>query len=798
MQSIVQNLKSGKSMTYMEVTTFLDASIQGSLSIEDQKQILIALNDKGYTGEEIAHFIRYFEYHMSSTLDMPGAIDVCGTGGSGLSRINTSTLMTFILSSLGVRVAKHGNKAASGRFGSFDLLESLDININCSADRLESLFKETGLAFIFARKFHPVLKHFAEVRKDIGTKTIFNLLGPLLNPAGTTRQVIGVSSKSDMSLIIEASKNLGKEHILVVCGENGLDEVTLTGKTHVMELKDNQVSSYTISPEDFGLKTISFEDISSNDAESNIKIAKSILEGKEESDHINLVLINAAFTLKHFGFTESYKSGFYHAKKVLEQGRAQDLFNKYSQLSNVPDVLKNIADNKLIEIEEQKKVVSTSQIQSTITKSNRSFKTALQGKKNTSLIAEIKFASPSNPNLYQGNKSPSEIGIIYENEGASAISVLTDQKFFNGSPDFLKEVKEATGNIPLLMKDFIIDSYQIYLARSVGANAILLIAALLDEKTIEFFLKITRELGMDALVEVHNKQELKKVLRTSVEIIGINNRNLHTFEVNPKNVLDLIPLIPSDKIIVAESGYTTENINLIKGQCDAVLIGTSLMKDDDIAGEVKKIIKPKQLLKICGITNKETAEFCNNKQIPLVGFNFVPTSKRFISVNKAKEIRPLLKNSLAVGVFQNHSIEDINNIAKDLDLDFVQLSGNELPAYCSQIETPIIKTLRIDEEIPADKLRSFDELVSFYIIDGASPGSGESYDYKKIESLKLNKPFFIAGGINYENIKEATDSNPNAIGVDIASGAELDGEKNMSLIESFSKFLSLNTPSHEL
>lgn len=535
-----------------EIIGALTATISGGVAIDDQVKFLEKFMPDKISAEDLLVFVEFLRTNMTASLDMPGAIDICGTGGSGLARINTSTIASFILNSLKVKIAKHGNKAASGRFGSFDLLEALGEKIELEPEELEKIYAEKGLAFIFARKFHPAIKHFAEARQKINKPTVFNLLGPLLNPANPLRQIIGTTFKGQMRLIAETCKLLGKERVMVVSGENGLDEVTLTGKTDVVELRNGEIFEYQISPEDFGIEECQFSEIEGGDAEKNLQIARDILAGNCKSRHADLVYINCALTLKLVDKVATLREGY-----LLASG----------------DILGAIATTKKLP------------------KSDRSFYKALS-KPGLNLIAEIKKASPSEGIIFPGEFNPAEIAELYEESGVSAISVLTDEKYFQGSFEYLDDVRNVTESVPLLCKDFIVSDYQIYKARDFGANAILLIAALLRVEQMQRFLDLARELGMDALCEVHNEEELEKVLLTDAEIIGINNRNLKTFKLDIETTNRLVPLIPEGRIIVSESGINTaEDVAKLDKRVNAILVGTSIMKSNNIKGKIYELTK---------------------------------------------------------------------------------------------------------------------------------------------------------------------------------------------------------------
>lgn len=256
-------------------------------------------------------------------------------------------------------------------------------------------------------------------------------------------------------------------------------------------------------------------------------------------------------------------------------------------------ILDKIIANKKMEVEEQKRTMPFDEVRrlaESVT-DRRSFKNALSQNGKVNLIAEIKKASPSK-GVIRHDFDPSAIARIYEQNGASAISVLTDEKFFQGDLSFLKIARSITSSIPLLRKDFIIDEYQVYQSKLSGADAILLIAAVLEKQNISELLSIANEIGLDCLVEVHTEEELKKVLATDAEIIGINNRDLHTFKTDLQTTAGLMQIIPDDKVVVSESGISSYDDVKFLQECgvQAILVGESLMASDDIALKIKQLI----------------------------------------------------------------------------------------------------------------------------------------------------------------------------------------------------------------
>ncbi|MDZ7586413.1 MAG: anthranilate phosphoribosyltransferase, partial [Patescibacteria group bacterium] len=493
-------------------------------------------------------------------------IDTCGTGGDESMTFNISTASAFVAAGAGAIVAKHGNRSVSSRSGSADVLKALGVNIEAKVSKVEECLDKIGIGFLFAPMLHGAMKHAAPVRREIGIRTIFNILGPLTNPAGAKRQVLGVYDPALTDTLAKVLANLGSEHAFVVRGEDGLDEITITGKTFITELKNNKISSYTITSKDFGIKKTSFSEIKGGSPEFNIQIAQNILNGECNSRHLDLVLANSAMALVMAKKTKTLREGFLLAKQAVVGGLALRQFITCSS----KNILAEIVLNKMKEIKKLPKITTS------LPPSIRDFKRALnQGK--TSIIAEIKQKSPSEGSIKKVNASIT--AKYYEQNGASAISVLCDKKFFGGSFAKMKQTSLSTKFIPILCKDFIISEKQISLARKNGANAILLISSILTKDQIISFYKLAKSLKMDTLCEVHTQQDLHKALQTPVKIIGINNRDLNTFTINLETTTQLSKIIPSNKIIVSESGiHTIKDLQLLPKKVNAALIGTSIIQ----------------------------------------------------------------------------------------------------------------------------------------------------------------------------------------------------------------------------
>ena len=301
-----RRLQSGALLSADVLHTFLQTVEEGQLS-DDQKQILlVSLSHRLRNSAELSHFVEALLAcsNAGAVATMHAGqlapVDICGTGGSGLPRINTSTLASLLLAHTGLRIAKHGNHAAAGRYGSFNLLESLGLPVQFSPAQAEISLAETNLAFVFAPDVHPIFRHFAPVRAKIGVPTVFNVLGPLVNPYQPLRQFIGTAFAELMDVIFETAIKMGKEHVIVVRGWDGLDEISISAPTRVLEYRDGKRQDYEISPADFGIDPLPFRAVSAAHPDECLAIARAILAGVPVTEHYKLVALNAAFIYSKF------------------------------------------------------------------------------------------------------------------------------------------------------------------------------------------------------------------------------------------------------------------------------------------------------------------------------------------------------------------------------------------------------------------------------------------------------------------------------------------------------------------
>ena len=321
---LLDKILSHENLSQLDMSSMMEAIMTGQLSDMQIAAFMIALRMKGESIDEIASAAEVMRKFSNKVVidSSTHLIDTCGTGGDSLQTFNVSTLSSIIAASAGAIVAKHGGRSVSSKCGSADVLESLGVNVNLGFENLSKLVNKIGIGFMFAPNYHPAMKYVASVRKGLGVRTIFNMLGPLTNPAGAQRQVIGVFSKDLCMVFAKVLQKLGSKHVLVVHGEDGMDEISITGKTTVAELKDNQISQYEISPSDFGLKIGFMTDITVENVEESKQKILAILDGERGSAR-DISVLNAGAAIYVSGRAESIEKGLYLAEKMIDTGDAR-------------------------------------------------------------------------------------------------------------------------------------------------------------------------------------------------------------------------------------------------------------------------------------------------------------------------------------------------------------------------------------------------------------------------------------------------------------------------------------------
>ncbi len=322
-----------ENLTYDEAYQTMDEIMSGEASEVQMSAYLTAMSMKGETIEEITASAEAMRAHCVRLLNDEDVLEIVGTGGDGSNTFNISTTSSIVISAAGVPVAKHGNRSASSKCGSADVLEQLGVNIYIEPEKSLKCLKEINLCFLFAQNYHLAMKYVAGVRKELSIRTIFNILGPLTSPAGASMQVLGVYEKELVEPLTEVLKNLGVKSALTVYGLDGMDEISVSDKTAVCELKDGEIMSYEISPEYFGMEHASKEDLVGGSPKENAQITLSILNG-EKGPKRNAVLLNSAAGLYVAGKVESLREGVELAEEIIDSGKALEQLEKFIYITN--------------------------------------------------------------------------------------------------------------------------------------------------------------------------------------------------------------------------------------------------------------------------------------------------------------------------------------------------------------------------------------------------------------------------------------------------------------------------------
>ncbi len=333
-QEILHTVVSGKDLTEYEMMAAMTQIMEGKVIDSQFAAFLTALQLKHETVPEIVGAARVMRSKAEKVkVNASHIVDTCGTGGDGADTFNISTAVSFVVAGADITVAKHGNRAVSSKSGSADVLKCLGVNIDASLSTVERCIEEVGIGFLFAPLMHKAMKHAAKVRKELGFRTIFNLLGPLTNPAHAHGQVLGVYDSKWVNPLAEVLRDLGSRRALVVHGFDGLDEITLTSETQVSELKNDNVSAFTIDPKEFGYSLCSAQDLKGGSPEENAETIRGILQGAS-GPKTDIIILNAAAAIYVGGKAESIERGILVAANSIGSGAANKKLEELCRVSN--------------------------------------------------------------------------------------------------------------------------------------------------------------------------------------------------------------------------------------------------------------------------------------------------------------------------------------------------------------------------------------------------------------------------------------------------------------------------------
>jgi anthranilate phosphoribosyltransferase len=333
MRAFIEKLILREDLTREEAASLMAEVMSGSLSESQIAAVLVGLRAKGETVSEIAGFVSTMrDKAVRIQPRRNGLVDTCGTGGDGAHTFNISTATALVAAGAGVGVAKHGNRAVSSKCGSADVLEALGVAIDVTPEGVAGLIDEVGIGFLFAPHHHPAMKHVAGVRRSLGIRTVFNLLGPLTNPAGVTRQLVGVFDPALTETVARVLQELGSEKVYVVHGADGTDEVSIGAETRVSALDDGEVRTFTFTPESVGMRRAGNGSLAGGDAEANARTIEQILDGAR-GPRRDAVVLNAAFVIDVAGLAPSIEDGVALASEAIDSGRARAVLDSLRDAS---------------------------------------------------------------------------------------------------------------------------------------------------------------------------------------------------------------------------------------------------------------------------------------------------------------------------------------------------------------------------------------------------------------------------------------------------------------------------------
>ena len=334
--AVIRKAAGGEHLSAFEAEFAFDVFMEGEASPVQMAALLTALSVKGLAPGEVAGGVRALRKAMIpiASASPDALIDTCGTGGGAVTTFNISTAAALVARGAGARIAKHGNRSFTSRSGSADVLEALQVRIELNPEEMARVLEEAGLVFMFAPLLHPAMRHVGPVRRELGFPTIMNVLGPLTNPAGVRRQLVGVADLPLVSLVVEALKELGHIRALVVHGEAGLDELSPMGPTAVAELDDGAISHRTVSPEDFGLESCSAEELAGGEPEDNAAMILRVLGGEDRGGARTAVVMNAGAAIYVAGISETLEEGVAAAAAAIDDGSALEALEGLRKATN--------------------------------------------------------------------------------------------------------------------------------------------------------------------------------------------------------------------------------------------------------------------------------------------------------------------------------------------------------------------------------------------------------------------------------------------------------------------------------
>ncbi|MGX7434082.1 anthranilate phosphoribosyltransferase [Aerococcus sanguinicola] len=332
-KTAIKEVVAGNNLDYQLSEDIMKAIMGGEVSDVEIATLLTALRLKGESIDEISAFADVMRAFATQVEHPTDSLDIVGTGGDGANTFNISTTSSFVIAAAGIPVTKHGNRSASSKSGSADCMEQLGIQLDLSADEAEEVLEKTGMTFLFSQKYHPAMRYVAELRRQMGIRTVFNILGPLANPANCNYQMLGVYDSALIEPLIQVLKKLGLKRAMVFSGDDGLDEITLTTTSHVATLRDGEINYFVFNPKDYGFDYCQLEDLVGGEPPENAQITREILQGTRQDAKSDTVLLNAGLAIALVKDGYSLGDGIEEARQLIQTGAAAKKLEEVIQAS---------------------------------------------------------------------------------------------------------------------------------------------------------------------------------------------------------------------------------------------------------------------------------------------------------------------------------------------------------------------------------------------------------------------------------------------------------------------------------
>lgn len=814
MKDFLERLLDGGHLTEGEAGLLLTELAEDRLPGAVAGAFLAGLRLKRETPDEIRGFARAMRA-LARRPSLPEGlkpVDIVGTGGDGSGSLNLSTGSALLAAACGLPVVKHGNRSVSSRCGSADVLEALGLGLPLDEEDAGECLRRTGFTFLFAPHYHPAMKALVPVRKALGVRTVFNILGPLTNPAEPPFMVVGAFSPDVAALMAEALAGLPIERAFVVHGEPGWDEATPCGTFLLYDVRPGRVDREVRDPADYGISRCAPEDLAGGDAAENASAIRSAFAGAP-GPHRDALTLGAGLALEAAGSVGTLSEGIAAARSAIDSGAAGALLDRLAGFGSadrpggtpLTDLLSRMAASSAERVRSARDREPLEVLRSRALAAPAPPILELSG--GFDLFAEIKRRAPSAGSLREASaEEVSALASGYARAGAAAISVLTEPSEFGGALADLTLAAGASGGVPVMRKDFLVDAYQVYEARAAGAGGVLLILRILDTATLASCIRAAAECGLFVLLEAFDEADLQRAgpaaelcrREGAPVLVGLNCRDLATLGVDFGRFRRLADGFPPGVPRVAESGLQgpEQARQVAELGYDAVLVGTSLMTAGDpettargmlAAGRAAVVSRPAVWVKICGLTTPESVLAVAESGADAAGFVLAESPRRVTAAEAARLAAHLPPHVARVAVFRNASGSDIADALSVFRADIVQCEpSDEARQAAAQAGARFLPVLHDGPQLDREAGAWASDGRPAAILEAAGRGGrGVRPDWDRAQALARTMPLVLAGGLAPGNVAEAI-SAVRPFGVDVSSGVEeVRGRKDPVRIAAF-------------